>query len=180
MEHKLSNAENHPTFNSLLERVVSASELVNSTIEMVQRIALELRPGVLDELGLYSALMQEARRFQERSGVTCQVTLPESDFLVQPPVATAIFHICKEALTNVSRHAQASHVSIELRNEGGNTILIVRDDGVGINEKDSDAPHALGLLGMRERAHHCGGTVNFQKDQPRGTRVTVRMPILTA
>ncbi len=75
LENKLSNPENPPTLNSLLERVVSAAELADSTIEMVQRIALELRPSVLDELGLSSALMQEARQFQERSGVTCEVAV---------------------------------------------------------------------------------------------------------
>ncbi len=97
-----------------------------------------------------------------------------------PETATELFYICREALTNVSRHAQATHVGIELRNEAGNTVLIVRDDGVGINDKDFNAPHALGLLGMRERALYCGGTVTIQHEQPRGTRITARMPFLTA
>ncbi len=175
LERKLSGPD-VPEPGALLDRVVGASELADATIAVVQKIAAELRPGALDALGLEPALQAEARRFQERSGIHCIVVAQETRAISTPEVANELFYICQEALTNVARHAHAGSVEIRLQTEGDTLVLDVRDDGVGMSPELLKTPRSLGLIGMRERALQCGGTIAFTRNQPRGTRVTVRVP----
>jgi signal transduction histidine kinase len=160
-----------------LDKVIGATELVDSVTATVQRIASDLRPGVLDRLGLGPALQFEARRFQERSGVPCEVRLPETETILAEESSTALFRIFQESLTNVARHARARRVEVEFRVETGFIVLSVRDDGTGITDADIASPESLGLLGMKERAEALGGGIDFQRDLfRRGTVVTVRIP----
>lgn len=177
LERKLSEPGLPPAFNSLLDRAVGASELADATIAVVQKIAAELRPGALDHLGLEVALTREARRFQDRSGLPCTVTAAANWSVPSVQIANELFRICQEALTNVLRHARATRVAISLRVEGSDLVLEVDDDGVGMAQAELSASRSLGLLGMRERAALCGGTVAFEPNPPRGTRVTVRVPV---
>ena len=163
VERKLSEPSWPATLNPLLDRVVAASEAADASI------AAELRPGALDKLGLAAALTQEARQFQERSGVKCAVVGTEPDPALRKEAANESFYICQEALTNVARHAQAAHVEIRLQTEGDAFVLEVRDDGVGMAETHLTAPHSLGLIGMRERALQCGGEISFERNEPNGT-----------
>ena len=176
LERKLSQPDLPPALNPLLDRAVAASALADATIATVQKIAAELRPGALDQLGLAAALTHEARRFQERSGVPCAVTVAESWPVLPPETASELFYICQEALTNVARHAHAKGIEITLRTEGNDALLEVVDDGVGLPDADLNAPRSLGLTGMRERAGQCGGTISFTRNEPQGTRVAVRLP----
>lgn len=176
LERKLSEPTVPPALNPLLDRVVGTSELVDAMVVTVQRIAAELRPTTLDKLGLEATLTQEARRFQERSGVSCTVMpgspLPE----LTPGTASDLFYICREALTNVGRHAQARAVEIRWRTEADAVVFEVCDDGVGASQEALEAPTSLGLIGMQERAMQWGGKMAFGPNHPRGTRVTVRVP----
>jgi PAS domain S-box-containing protein len=176
LERKLAAAGAPAGTGALQDRLVEASQLVDSTIATVQRIATDLRPGVLDNLGLEAALRLEARRFQERSGIPCRTALPESPLGVPPPAATGLFRIFQEALTNVLRHAQASAVTVSLRGEDSELVLEIADDGRGITADDLTAPRSLGLLGMKERASLLGGALTIHRGQERGTVVTVRVP----
>lgn len=176
LEKKLSEPHVPPAFNPLLERAVEASALADATLATVQKIALELRPGTLDRLGLEAALREEARRFQHRTGIPCTVAVAESWPVLPPTIAGELFYIAQEALTNVARHARAQQVEIELRTAGGTAVLEVRDDGVGLPAEEQSAHHSLGLIGMRERAVQCGGTISFTRSAPHGTTVTVRVP----
>lgn len=180
LERKLSDPGLPSELAPLFDRAVAASELADTTIATVRKIAAELRPGALDQLGLAAALTQRARLFGERSGVRCAVTAAEFEPPLPPPIACELFYICQEALTNVARHAQASQVVIHLAPEGGAAVLRVSDDGVGLAERDLSAPRSLGLVGMRERAIQCGGSVTFERNEPRGTSVVVRVPLVTA
>lgn len=177
LERKLSEPGAPPVFAPLLERAMEATELANAAIASVQRIAAELRPGTLDHLGLEAALAETARRFQKNTGIICTLTNPGRSLALHSDIRTELYHVCQEALTNVSRHAQATQVEIGLRAEGGAVELEIRDNGVGMPEALMRAPGSLGLIGMRERAVLCGGTIAFARNQPRGTRVTVRVPI---
>ena len=163
--------------NPLIDRAVAASELADATIATVQKIAAELRPGTLDTLGLAAALNQKARNFQERIGAACTFVADAACPELPTEIANELFYICQEALTNVARHAHATKVEIHLRTEGGTVVLEVRDDGVGLAEADLHARRSLGLTGMRERAVQCGGTVAFTRNEPKGTRVVVRVPV---
>ena len=176
LENRLGDLPQDDRVSAMLDRAVAASELADQTVASVQRIAAELRPGALDRLGLVPALRQEARRFQNRTGIECLARVDEAT--PEPPaeVATALYRICQEALTNVSRHAAAGRVELALGSDGGALVLTVADDGRGLGEVAA-GPEALGLLGMTERASRLGGLVSFSPRAGGGTVVTARLPM---
>ncbi|HSB91434.1 MAG TPA: PAS domain S-box protein [Anaerolineales bacterium] len=161
---------------ALLEKARSMSELADATIEHVRRIASELRPGVLDDLGLSAALEWQAGEFETRTGIRCRVAVDPEAEAVPPEHATAMFRIFQEALTNIARHAQAQHVTVALEKRDGGWLLTVRDDGRGITEAELHGSGSLGLLGMRERAHLLGGETVIRRGDPRGTVLEVSLP----
>jgi two-component system sensor histidine kinase UhpB len=180
IENRLSSPDAPPSLNRVLDKVVEATELVDATIASVQKIATDLRPGVLDTLGLATALQHEAARFQGRTGITTRVDVPDPPPQVPAPAATGVFRILQEALTNVARHAGGSEVTIQLREEGERWVLQVRDNGRGLRPHVLDHPKSLGLLGMRERAALLGGEMDFTGGSAGGTVVTLSLPRSTA
>jgi PAS domain S-box-containing protein len=174
-ERKVEELESSPAVNSLLDTLVSATELADGITASVQEIAANLRPGVLDKLGLGAALQYEGRRFQERTGIRCNVRLPEMEPTFSTELSTALFRIFQECLTNVARHAHASAVEAELKLEPGLVILSVHDNGRGITPTEMMRSESLGLLGMKERAALLGGEVLFEHGPKGGTLVTVRI-----
>ena len=177
IEKKVGEIDGHPTLNPVIDKAVEAGELADQTITAVQRIAAELRPGVLDQLGLFPALKHEAQRFHKRTSILCQVELPQRQPELPPQVATAVFRIFQETLTNVARHAEAAEVRVTFREEGSRVILEVADNGRGLPPDALRNPKALGLLGMKERAAVLGGDVQFHSSPGRGTSVTLRLPL---
>jgi PAS domain S-box-containing protein len=175
-EKKLGELTGSAAVNALLDRIVGATELVDEIAIAVLEIATELRPGVLDKLGLGSALQYEARRFQERNSLACDVCVPATEPKLSLELATTFFRIFQECLTNVIRHANASKVEVELKVEDGWVTMCVRDDGRGITEAELASPKSLGLVGMNERAALLGGEIVFQFGSPHGTIMTVRIP----
>jgi PAS domain S-box-containing protein len=163
-----------------LSKLRGMEELIDETISRARRICSELRPGVLDDLGLEAAVEWQGQEFERRTGVRCEVVST-----LQPPppldrdLSTALFRILQESLTNVARHAEATRVRVALRQEGGRIVLEVSDDGRG-----TGAPPAgrrpLGVLGMRERARRLGGTLNITSADGRGTVVQVSIPLARA
>jgi two-component system sensor histidine kinase UhpB len=176
LERKLGVRDHDPSLNPLLDRVVESAEITDSAIASVQKIAADLRPSSLDNLGLPAALEHEAQRFRQRTGIACQVKLPESDPNLPTAAATAIFRIFQEALTNVVRHARATEVRAALKADADQVALVVEDNGEGIRPRALSDKKSLGLLGMRERAAVLGGKVTIEPLQPRGTRVTAHLP----
>jgi len=176
-EQQIEELESSQEINSLLETVVSATALTDNITVSVQEIATELRPSVLDKLGLAPALEYEALSFERRTGIHCEVRLPETEVILSNERATALFRIVQESLTNVTRHAHAENVMVELQAEADSLVLKVQDDGRGITETDIVRPESLGLLGMKERAELLGGEIAFQRNlNQTGTVVTVRIP----
>jgi two-component system sensor histidine kinase UhpB len=165
-----------PTLNPILDKVVGASELADQAIDRVQNIAAELRPVVLDSLGLSAAISYEARRFQERSGIRCDAHFPDKPPDLKSEVETVIFRIFQEALTNVARHAKAASVEVNLFLDNGEVVLRIRDDGQGISDEALANPRSLGLVGMKERASILDGTITFERLVAGGTAVTLRIP----
>jgi two-component system sensor histidine kinase UhpB len=163
---------------ALRARLAEADALVDQTVSTVQRIAVELRPSTLDSLGLQAALRDEARRFQTRTGMQTQVEIQGRP---QPvgPVATELFRILQELLTNVARHAEASGLSVLLREEGAGCVLQVADNGRGIADDPWAATASLGLFGMRERAEAIGGSFEIARAAAGGTVATVHVPRFT-
>jgi signal transduction histidine kinase len=150
------------------------------TVTSVQRISSELRPSVLDDLGLFPAIEAEASRFEERTGIECELSLTdEAELRLDGAAVTAVYRIVQEALTNVSRHANATRVELRLRQRSDELLLEIRDDGRGITAEEVRDPFSLGLIGIRERADLAGGTVHIEGVSGRGTIVSVRIPSAT-
>lgn len=177
MEKRLGSGTLDPALNPLVDKLVEAGELADSTIATVQKISSELRPGTLDHLGLAAALRHEAGRFAERTGISCTVDVPEPAPELSGAAGTGLFRIFQEALTNVMRHAEARAVRGSLRREGNDVVLTIEDDGKGISPEALADTRSLGLLGMTERAGALGGEVVIEAVQPHGTRVSARLPV---
>jgi signal transduction histidine kinase len=155
---------------------------LDSTVAATRRISADLRPLMLDDLGLAEAAEWLVEDFTERSGIACALELedPESVSGLGPVTATALYRMLQESLTNVARHAQAQHVHVELGIEAGKVILRVEDDGRGITEEDRAKTRSFGLKGLRERAHYLGGEAEVAPAPAGGTRVSVRVPLQEA
>ncbi len=176
IENSLDGFGEDRRLNPVLDKLVAATELTDAMVRTVQRIAAELRPGVLDKLGLPAALQYEAAEFEKRSGIPCRILGPSDPPSMGAKVSTAFFRIFQEALTNVSRHAEAGAVEAEIQVEAGGYRLEIRDNGAGITQADLAKPLSLGLLGMQERARLLGGNVSFAPRPGGGTIVTVQIP----
>ena len=156
------------------------TSLIETTIHSLRRISSELRPTLLDDLGLVAAIEWQAQQFESHTGIICQCDCFLDNGDLTQDQATALFRIVQEAMTNVLRHAQASQVNIALEEEAGEFVLRVRDDGRGITEEERTGLRSLGLMGMRERAHLIGGTVEITGVAGKGTVLTVRVPLRVA
>jgi PAS domain S-box-containing protein len=163
--------------NPVLDKLVETDELTDATLTNIQRIASELRPGILDNLGLATAIRNESNQFADRTGIRCHSTIPENFPTVPTDIATGLFRIFQEALTNVARHADATSVEVALWVHEHAFHLEIRDNGKGITTADLVQPGSLGLLGMRERARMLGGAVEFNRSADGGTVVAVQLPI---
>ncbi|RJP33827.1 MAG: PAS domain S-box protein [Actinobacteria bacterium] len=163
--------------DELVERIGSMSGLVDATIQSVREISTQLRPGVLDDLGLSAALDWQVKRFGELTGLKSVFVSDSDEDILDKDLTIALFRIAQEALTNVARHAEASRVEVRLAHEAGGVMLEIKDDGRGIGEAEAGRWDALGILGMRERAHVFGGEVEVQGSSGAGTIVTVRIPL---
>jgi len=157
-------------------RVSALATLVKETVNTVRRISAELRPSILDDLGLGAAMEWLAHDFATRTGIDCAVSVP-SNVSITPGRGIVVFRMCQEALTNVARHAGASHVSIDLMIDADDCLVLeVSDNGRGITDEEVHRPNSLGLLGMRERAALLGGMAEVKGTPGQGTIVTVRVP----
>jgi two-component system sensor histidine kinase UhpB len=158
-------------------RASSIAKLADETIQAVRRIATELRPGILDDLGLAAAVEWVAQEFQARTGTKVQLTLPVVDLAIDRERSTALFRILQEILTNVARHANATQVNVRLVKERGSLILEAHDNGKGVTKEELSAGRSLGILGMRERALLLGGDLAVWGSPAEGTTVFVRVPL---
>ena len=165
------------SIRSVREKIPLMLEALDETVQIVRKISTELRPGILDDLGLAAAIEWQAKDFQTRSAVLCILDITDEDLDVGREQATAVFRIFQEILTNIARHSKAKRAWIHLHRQEGMVVLEVEDDGVGISPEALGRYGALGLLGMRERAAIFGGEVEIGGIPGKGTTVIVRMPI---
>ena len=151
------------------------AKMIDETVKVVREISWELRPSVLDALGLTAAIEWLGEDFQRRMATRCKVSVPEPPPQIDAEAATQLFRICQELLTNIARHAAAGRVDIKLT-AGDELRLEVRDDGVGIKPRGLEQK-SLGLLGIRERVHALGGKLQIETvPQIAGTKVCVIVP----
>lgn len=161
----------------LRAKVDSAIQLVDGMIVTLRRIASDLRPRTLDDLGLTAALEWQAQEFEGRTKIRCRVSLPKEPLVLDAQRSTAIFRIFQESLTNVARHAQASRVEATLAREANQLIFEVRDNGKGFDPEEAKARKSLGLVGMQERALLLNGELQVESTPGTGTTMTLRIPL---
>lgn len=159
------------------EKTAAMSQLVDGAVQTVRQIATQLRPGILDDLGLAAAIEWQAEQFAARTGIACDARAAVSESHLRPNVAITVFRILQESLTNVARHAGAHRVTVVLAEDGRDLVLEVRDDGRGIAESDTRTPLSIGLIGMRERALLVGGALAVTGAAGQGTTVQLRIPL---
>ncbi len=170
----LANTTDSPLVRQQAEEL---RQIAAQTLEDVHRLAVQLRPAILDDLGLKAALEHLCHEWQHRVGVAVDLLVHLPRERLPEAVETALFRIVQEAMTNVARHAQASQVSLLIECRDGAVIAIIEDDGRGFDPNTVDRRQHLGLLGMRERAALLGGQMEIESREGQGTSIFVRIPI---
>lgn len=180
LEKRISEGERGVVLQPLQQKISLMKELIDTTVQSVRKISTELRPGILDDLGLMPAIEWQASDFQSRTGIQCVFSAKVPDDLpLDEKRSSAVFRIFQEILTNIARHANASSVNIGLTEEADDLVLEVGDNGRGVTDSESYSLKSLGILGMRERTLLLGGEFDLKGIPNRGTTVTVRIPLAT-
>lgn len=161
----------------LAQKAKAITSQMDTMIKTVRRIATELRPGMLDDLGLAASIEWQAHDFEKRTGIGCNLNLTAEDLGLTRTQSITMFRIFQESLTNITRHAHAKHVQVALTATSEKLTLQIQDDGRGIRSNEISGLHSLGLLGMRERATRLGGSFVIQGSPKSGTLVTASFPI---
>ncbi|MCU0364344.1 MAG: PAS domain S-box protein [Ignavibacteriaceae bacterium] len=161
----------------LKEKINSLSDMIDASVESVQKISSKLRPGILDELGLIAAIEWQTEEFEKMTNIKCSLVLPGEELLLEKSKSTAIFRIFQEALTNIARHAKATQASISLLQHQSIIYLEIQDNGRGITPEQEKDFNSLGIHGMKERAMVFNGQVYVEGITGKGTIVKVEIPI---
>ncbi len=164
-------------YPEVVDKIEALSALVGEMMKTVRRIATELRPGVLDTLGLVAAIEWQLQEFERNTGISTRFGNPGEDVSIDDERATAVFRIFQEALTNVARHSEATEVEVALDCRDNLLRLEVRDNGIGVTERQLRHSRSLGVLGMRERAKIFGGMLSIQGVEGAGTTAMLEMPL---
>lgn len=167
-------AEREPTIGAKLAAMLG---LVDKTVDAVRRISEDLRPGMLDDLGLAAAIEHHVAKFADQTGIACELTMSRDHYELDDQTATTLFRVLQESLTNVARHAQASKVSVRLQDLAAEMLLIVKDDGRGLPEPSAGKKKTYGLLGMHERVKLLGGSLDISSVPGKGTRIEASLPL---
>ena len=160
----------------LVNKLQALTGLIEVSIQSVRQISSDLRPAVLDHLGLREVIEWEATKFQARTGIRCRVAWGLKHEPADRTRQLAMFRILQEALTNVARHAHAGAVQIAVRERGRTLTLTIRDNGRGITSAERSSVESIGLLGMTERARLLGGRLSIAGAPGRGTTITANVP----
>ena len=179
----LEAAERRPDVTSSRTYIRESVAIVEQAIQEVRTLALDLRPSILDDLGIVPAIRWYLNREAQRSGCRVSFVADIGMTWLDPELETTCFRIAQEALTNIARHAKARHIRLELGLEGDRLVMIVADDGVGfdVGQARRAARHgrSLGLEGIAERVDQAGGDIDIQSTPGQGTRLRVTLPIVS-
>ncbi len=176
------NSQKKPESESNLnpEKITSElkrlSPIIDDIINKVRKIATDLRPDILDKLGLVEAIEWHAGEFEKRSGIKCVTHLTDEDVSFSPDKSISIFRIFQESLTNAARHSGATEINISLNLQNGWLTLIITDNGRGITEAEIEKSSSLGILGMKERVLILGGIWKIKGEYDKGTTITIQVP----
>jgi signal transduction histidine kinase len=161
----------------IAEELQSMQKLVDETSQLLWTIITELRPQMLDDLGLVATFEWEAQQFESRTGISCEFKSSAGDIQMDSKKSIALFRIYQEALTNITRHANATVVKSVLRRDKEVLVLEIKDNGCGITLNEKLKPNSFGLIGMRERVLALGGQLEISGIAGEGTTIIVQLPL---
>lgn len=160
------------------DKLYSMAELIDGSVRSLRRIITDLRPTILDDLGLVAALEWQLQDFEARTGLVCRYDFPDENIELNPPArAVSVFRAFQEALTNITRHARAKTVEVTFSVADGRLFLRVRDDGRGMDLSMAGPAHGFGILGMRERIGYIGGKLELESQPGEGTCISLEIPL---
>ncbi len=177
LNRQINEIENSAKAVQASEKTRDLLHLIDTTVQTVRRIATELRPPILDDLGLVAAIEWQAQEFQRRTGISCVLSVNVESIELDSEFTTAVFRIFQETLTNITRHAEAYTIEVNLKKSDDKLILRVEDDGRGIQIDIINGNGSLGILGMRERARLIGGELAVFNGEKNGTIVMLTAPL---
>jgi signal transduction histidine kinase len=167
-----------PKSGAALHKITgSMAKVIDSSIDTVKKISSDLRPKLLDDLGLQAAIKCHIKELIEKGGAECNLSLDFRENHIQRNYAITVFRIFQEAVTNVIRHANASKIDVFLKEYAGNLLINVKDNGVGITKDQISSPGSLGLIGLRERVRLCKGNIKIRGAPDQGTSISVSIPL---
>ena len=175
-EIKQDSSSDRVDKDAVLLKIEGLLRFIDATVDTVRRIASDLRPAILDDLGLVPAIEWQLSDFQRRTGMICEFRKPRS-LVIDKDCSGVLFRVFQESLTNIVRHSEAKKVEITLRKTKAELVLAIRDNGKGIPESEVSNRASLGILGMRERVLPFDGHIQISGKPGKGTRVTVRIPL---
>ncbi|GEM_PF-3492735 len=173
------NSKLQPVDDDIRQRLQNLDEILNDSLKSIRRISAELRPSLLDDLGLIAALEWHLKEVGLKLGVQVKFVAKLNEPDLAENSKTALFRIVQESLTNIARHAKATNVSVKLIDKQNTLILTIKDDGVGINLQELKHTKTMGIVGMRERAVMIGGVFSVESSLGKGTVITVTVPLNT-
>jgi signal transduction histidine kinase len=162
---------------ALADKIATMQKMLDNTVAATRRMSSDLRPMMLDDLGLVPAVEWLVHEFQQRTGIVCELAFAAPDFPLSSEQATACFRILQESLTNITKHAGATQVEVTLEIEADTLILTVRDNGSGFDAAGPRPKRSYGLMGIRERAYLLGGNVRIDSNPGEGTVIEARLPL---
>ncbi|MBU4122764.1 sensor histidine kinase, partial [bacterium] len=171
------NKNLHKDKDLLLEQTSSMLKFIDTTVQNMQRIVLNLRPVLLDDFGISAAVLWYTEDFEKRSGIKCKISLKPNEIIIDKNRSILIFRIYQELLTNVIRHAKATSVKIQMIKKTNRLILDIEDNGRGITEQKIFSHRSFGLLGVKERIHFWGGKLQITGTPDKGTKINIELPL---
>jgi signal transduction histidine kinase len=172
MKYDIDDISNKPDVGRLLKSELNPiTDMIDTLIETVRTISTELRPGILDHLGLFPAITWQLNQFQKRTKINCKKDIQENEVLFDKDATTIIFRVIQEILTNIARHSKAKNVTVSVKKKEEHFLFEVSDDGIGFKLNDCNIKGSLGLLGMKERALSIGGELQIDSSPGNGTKI---------
>ncbi|MFA4851380.1 MAG: PAS domain-containing sensor histidine kinase [Bacteroidales bacterium] len=177
LKKNILNNNNTKVNSEVFDNIQSMSDLIDSTIGLVRKLSTELRPGILDELGLVEAIRWYIKEFEKRTDIKSRFTVFPKNIKTDTKLATTLFRIFQEILTNIMRHSKATEVTVFLRKQKNLISLLIHDNGIGIKKEEVTSKNSLGILGMQERAMIFGGKLEIEGIEGKGTIIKVEIPL---
>lgn len=174
LKNQLSNIN-----DTLFKKANDTVNLLDDTIRIVKRISTELRPPLLDYLGLGAAVKWQTEEFEKHSGIECTLEIIPEDIVLDQPLSIDLFRILQEGLTNVAKHSKATNVMVSLKQNKKEISLIIEDNGRGFDTNNSYRPTSLGIIGIKERVEFWGGNFEIKNREKGGTLLKITIPLNT-